>query len=71
MLVGGIRSLPVMKDLLKEGFADLISMSRAFICERDLVLRLKSGEARKTRCQSCNLCFDSEGLRCNFEFDRN
>lgn len=70
MLVGGIRSLPVMEDLLKEGFADLISMSRAFICEPDLVLKLKSGEARKTKCQSCNLCFDLEGIKCNFEFNR-
>jgi len=71
MLVGGIRSLPVMEYLLNEGFADLISMSRAFICEPDLVLRLKSGDAIKTRCQSCNLCFDLEGVRCNFEFNRN
>lgn len=71
MLVGGIRSLSVMEYLLKEGFADLISMSRAFICEPDLVLRLKSGDATKTRCQSCNLCFDLEGIRCNFEFNRN
>jgi 2,4-dienoyl-CoA reductase-like NADH-dependent reductase (Old Yellow Enzyme family) len=68
MLVGGIRSLSVMEYLLEEGFADMISMSRAFICEPNLVLRLKSGEAKKTRCQSCNLCFDLEGISCNFEF---
>lgn len=71
MLVGGIRSLAVMEELLKAGFADLISMSRPFICEPDLVLRLKSGEAKKARCQSCNLCFDLEGVKCNFEFNRN
>lgn len=70
MLVGGIRSLSVMEYLLKEGFADLISMSRPFVCEPDLVLRLKSREAIKTKCQSCNLCFDFEGVRCNFEFNR-
>jgi 2,4-dienoyl-CoA reductase-like NADH-dependent reductase (Old Yellow Enzyme family) len=68
MLVGGIRSLSVMEYLLEEGFTDMISMSRAFICEPDLVLRLKSGEVKKTRCQSCNLCFDLEGISCNFEF---
>ncbi len=71
MLVGGIRSLPVMEYLLEEGGADLISMSRAFICEPDLVLRLKSEDAKKTMCLSCNLCFDLEGVRCNFEFNRN
>ena len=68
ILVGGIRSLSVMEHLLEEGFADLISMSRSFICEPDLVLKLKSGEAKKARCVSCNLCFDLEGVRCNFEF---
>jgi 2,4-dienoyl-CoA reductase-like NADH-dependent reductase (Old Yellow Enzyme family) len=69
ILVGGIRSLSVMESLLEEGFADLVSMSRAFICEPDLVLKLKSGEAKKARCVSCNLCFDLEGIRCNFEFE--
>src|SRR5665647_2899901 len=47
ILVGGIRSLSVMEHLLEEGFADLISMSRSFICEPYLVLKLKSGEAKK------------------------
>jgi 2,4-dienoyl-CoA reductase-like NADH-dependent reductase (Old Yellow Enzyme family) len=69
ILVGGIRSLSVMKSLLKEGFADLISMSRAFISEPDLVLKLKAGQVKQARCVSCNLCFDPEGIRCNFEFD--
>ncbi|MDM7919413.1 MAG: NADH:flavin oxidoreductase [Methanosarcina sp.] len=70
ILVGGIRSLSVMEELLENGFADLISMSRTFISEPDLVLKLKSGGAKKARCVSCNLCFDPEGIRCNFEFDR-
>jgi 2,4-dienoyl-CoA reductase-like NADH-dependent reductase (Old Yellow Enzyme family) len=69
ILVGGIRSLLVMENLLEEGFADLVSMSRAFISEPDLVLKLKSGENKNARCVSCNLCFDPEGIRCNFEFD--
>ena len=70
ILVGGIRSVSVMEELLENGYADLISMSRTFISEPDLVLKLKSGEAKKARCVSCNLCFDPKGLRCNFEFDR-
>jgi len=70
ILVGGIRSLSIMEELLENGFADLISMSRAFISEPDLVLKLKSGEAKKARCVSCNLCFDPRGIRCNFEFDQ-
>jgi len=69
ILVGGIRSLSIMEHLLENGFADMISMSRSFICEPDLVLKLKSGKATKARCVSCNLCFDIEGIKCNFEFD--
>ncbi len=69
ILVGGIRSLSVINYLLENGFADLISMSRGFISEPDIVLKFKSGEAKKARCVSCNLCFDPEGMRCNFQFD--
>jgi 2,4-dienoyl-CoA reductase-like NADH-dependent reductase (Old Yellow Enzyme family) len=69
MLVGGIRSLSVMEYLLEGGFADLVSMGRPFIREPDLILKLKSGEAKKAMCVSCNLCFDPEGVRCNYEFD--
>jgi len=71
ILVGGIRSLSVMESLLEEGCADLISMSRSFICEPDLVLKPKSEKAKKAMCASCNLCFDLEGVKCNYEFNRN
>ena len=69
ILVGGIRSLSIINYLLENGFADLISMSRVFISEPDIVLKFKSGEVKKARCVSCNLCFDPEGIRCNFQFD--
>ncbi|AAM04841.1 TPA: NADH:flavin oxidoreductase [Methanosarcina acetivorans] len=69
ILVGGIRSLSVMECLLENGCADLISMSRVFISEPDFIPKLRSGAVKKARCVSCNLCFDSEGIRCNFEFD--
>lgn len=69
MLIGGIRPLSVMKYLLEGGFADMVSMSRSFICEPDLILKLKSGEAKKAMCVSCNLCFDPEGIMCNYEFN--
>ena len=69
ILVGGVRSLSVMKDMVENGYADLISMSRPFISEPDLIPKLKSGKVSKARCVSCNLCFDPEGIRCNFEFD--
>ncbi|MDP4227664.1 MAG: NADH:flavin oxidoreductase, partial [Bacteroidota bacterium] len=71
MLVGGIRSLSVMEHLLEEGTADLISMSRPFVCEPDLVLKLKSEEVKKSMCVSCSLCFDPEGIKCNYKLNRN
>jgi len=69
ILVGGIRSLQVINYLLENGFADLVSMSRVFISEPDIVLKFKSGQVKKARCVSCNLCFDPEGISCNFEFE--
>ncbi len=69
ILVGGIRSLSVINDLLENGFADMISMSRVFISEPDIVLKFKSGKVKKARCVSCNLCFDPEGINCNFQFE--
>jgi 2,4-dienoyl-CoA reductase-like NADH-dependent reductase (Old Yellow Enzyme family) len=71
MFVGGIRSLSVMENLLEEGYADLISISRPFICEPDLVSKLKSGKSKRAMCASCNLCFNLKGVRCSYEFDRN
>jgi len=68
ILVGGIRSLPVMECLLERGYADLISMSRSFISDPNLVIKLKSRKHKKARCVSCNLCFDPSGVKCNFEF---
>ena len=63
ILVGGMRSRAVMQEALNEGKADLVSMSRAFICEPDLVKRLAAGQ-EKASCVSCNGCFNPRGIRC-------
>lgn len=54
-LVGGIRSLSTMKAILERDIADLISMSRPFIREPDLVTRLREGQNR-SYCTSCSAC---------------
>lgn len=56
VLVGGIRSLEKANDILKSGDADLISMSRPFIREPDLLLRWQRGETKAANCISCNRC---------------
>ena len=54
-LVNGIRSLKCMEILLTEGIVDLISMSRPFIREPNLIKQLMTGQVKAT-CTSCSLC---------------
>jgi 2,4-dienoyl-CoA reductase-like NADH-dependent reductase (Old Yellow Enzyme family) len=68
-LVNGIRSRKCMETLLTEGIVDLISMSRPFIREPNLVKHLLSGQIKAT-CTSCDLCisdqvFSKMMLRCH------
>jgi 2,4-dienoyl-CoA reductase-like NADH-dependent reductase (Old Yellow Enzyme family) len=71
ILVGGIRSLNRINDILESGKADLISMSRPFIREPHLIKRWKRDNRKKARCISCNKCFPTgmsrEGLHCPVE----
>lgn len=57
MLVGGLRSIPVIQRLLGQGAADLFSLSRPLIREPDLVSRWKRDTGHRSTCTSCNLCF--------------
>jgi 2,4-dienoyl-CoA reductase-like NADH-dependent reductase (Old Yellow Enzyme family) len=68
-LVDGIRSLNCMKAIVEGGLADLISMSRPFIREPDLVLNLRAGQEAATciTCDSCRQFFGSEMMRCALE----
>lgn len=58
-LEGDIRSFHVAEKLVDEGYADLVSMSRPFICEPGLVKRWASGDHSRARCLSDNRCFGS------------
>ena len=49
ILVGGIRSFEVAEQLVTEGTADYISMSRPFIREPDLINRWQAGDRRPCR----------------------
>jgi 2,4-dienoyl-CoA reductase-like NADH-dependent reductase (Old Yellow Enzyme family) len=63
-VVGGLRTFRIMEDVVASGKADLISMSRPFISEPDLVLKFRRGEITKAACLSCNNCYAPEGIRC-------
>lgn len=68
ILVGGNRSIEVCEELVAEGAADYIAMSRPFIREPDLIARWKSGDRRRAECNSDNLCFgpgfEGKGIYC-------
>ena len=55
-LVGGMRTVSYMEDVLENGHADLISMSRPFIREPFLVNKIKEGKMDRVSCVSCNRC---------------
>ena len=68
MLVGGIRSYGVAEELVRDGTADYISMSRPLICEPGLVKRWREGDRRPAECVSDNACFapglEGKGIYC-------
>lgn len=68
ILVGGIRSYEVAKDLIEQGKTDYIALSRPFIREPGLIKRWQKGDTRRATCISCSQCFiptrAGEGLYC-------
>lgn len=56
MLVGGLRKLEQMENILTDSTVDMISMSRPFIMEPELVKQFESGKSDKCSCVSCNNC---------------
>lgn len=56
LLVGGMRTVSHMEEVLERGYADFISMSRPFIRAPSLVNRIKAGKMDKVSCVSCNRC---------------
>ncbi|HEX9920274.1 MAG TPA: NADH:flavin oxidoreductase [Candidatus Methylomirabilis sp.] len=69
IVVGGIKRLKDIEDIITQGRADYASMSRPFIIEPDLVNKFQSGQAGASRCVSCNFCFVGLGvgsLRCYY-----
>jgi 2,4-dienoyl-CoA reductase-like NADH-dependent reductase (Old Yellow Enzyme family) len=65
ILVGGIRSVPVMEQIMVEGKADFISLCRPLIREPDLPNRIREGK-RNADCISCNGCMSNrvDIIRC-------
>jgi 2,4-dienoyl-CoA reductase-like NADH-dependent reductase (Old Yellow Enzyme family) len=56
-VVGGLRKVAQMKEILEKQYADGISMCRPFIREPFIVKRIREGKAEAVACVSCNRCF--------------
>jgi 2,4-dienoyl-CoA reductase-like NADH-dependent reductase (Old Yellow Enzyme family) len=71
ILVGGNRSFQVAEQMVQDGYAEYISMSRPFIREPGLIKRWASGDLRKAKCLSDNFCFkpamEGKGIYCVVE----
>lgn len=57
ILVGAVRNLKEMEEIVENGSADFISLSRPLIREPFLVKRLREGKTEAASCISCNKCF--------------
>ena len=66
-LVGGMRKLSTMEKIVNDGDADMISMSRPFLYEPDLVTKFKEGKSDHALCISCGSCIldTSKGVYCH------
>lgn len=61
ILVGGLRSTDMMREVLSSGDADFVAMARPLIREPDLPAQIAAGREGKVDCTSCNLCLIHEG----------
>jgi len=60
ILVGGIKSLDVIEEILAEGYSDFVALSRPLIREPDLPNKWLKGTGENTcQCISCNGCVGS------------
>ncbi len=69
ILVGGLRSLSVMEQVIQSGAADFVSLSRPLIREPELPNKLRDGSATRAACISCNCCGpdDAGRLACTLD----
>lgn len=67
-LVGGIYTLEGARAVMDAGI-EFVSMSRALICQPDLVAKFQCGEATESTCTGCSGCFKvfrQRPVRCVF-----
>ena len=66
ILVGGLRSIETMNDILNTTKIEYLSMSRPLIREPNLLNRWQQGDTRPSICVSCNTCYRTPHHQCIF-----
>lgn len=69
ILVGGMRRLIEIHQVVDEGIADAISMCRPFIMDQHIVRKFRLGVTESSNCISCNRCIEemhNQDIRCIF-----
>jgi len=69
MVVGGINSFDSIDKIINRHGIDLVSMSRPFIIQPDIVEKFKSGDLQKSKCIMCNFCailIEKRSLKCYY-----
>ena len=66
ILVGGLRSVSVMQNILDTTRIELLSLSRPLLREPDLPGKFRDGTSAESLCVSCNACYGSHAHRCVF-----
>ena len=56
IVVGGITNLGDIESIINNNKCDMVSMSRPFIIEPDLVNKFKTGKQTQSKCIQCNFC---------------
>jgi len=68
-LVGGMIDPTVMENVIEQGDADYISLSRAIVHDPKFPNKIKEGNMEPSKCLHCNLCLFgviSSPLRCHY-----
>jgi 2,4-dienoyl-CoA reductase-like NADH-dependent reductase (Old Yellow Enzyme family) len=69
IVVGGLRRLKDLEQVLADKKADYVALSRPLIIEPDLVKKFHTGSQQESRCINCNYCLLSllrDSLRCYY-----
>ena len=66
VLVGGLRSIEKINQILEETQIQYVSLSRPLVREPNLIQRWLDGDTRPSLCVSCNTCYRTPGHQCIF-----